>query len=386
MSVIANATPTPSDAEDAEGKDAQAEHLPAQHPAPAAASCLLSCRRRPAAVTGRRGVGRPVSGRRLRGSRVAPAGVGRPGGVVRCSQGISAWSGSGRGQVRVWSRHHQAAYDDLPSSVGDGQSAGSIRPAFLPRRLARIISFYLSPRCIGSIHRAETLRGRRGVGQACGGVGVGRPRPASRCPDARLRAPQAAERPARLGPSILLRHPVPLPEGTRSPRVSGGRGSCRRTGVPAEADAARSSTSSPRRARSASPTCSRRPGRRPGTTSTSACTSPSSAATDAATRLRILEGRRSRLEERLEQFRSAVQRTRERLDTYTLELQNHGLESVEREVRWLDELIETERRGDERRGRPAVARERRPIRGGQQAKTRGTAPRPRAGSPVRPAE
>lgn len=64
---------------------------------------------------------------------------------------------------------------------------------------------------------------------------------------------------------------------------------------------------------------------------------------DAATRMRILEGRRSRLQERLELFRSALQRTRERLDAYTLELQRHGLESVEREVRWLDELISAER-------------------------------------------
>lgn len=66
--------------------------------------------------------------------------------------------------------------------------------------------------------------------------------------------------------------------------------------------------------------------------------------TDAATRLRILQGRRSRLQERLEQFRSSFQRTRERLDSYTLELQRHGLESVEREVRWLDELIDAEQK------------------------------------------
>jgi DNA-binding PadR family transcriptional regulator len=65
--------------------------------------------------------------------------------------------------------------------------------------------------------------------------------------------------------------------------------------------------------------------------------------TDAATRLRILEGRRSRLEERLEGFRAALARTRERVDTYTQELQRHGLESVEREVRWLNELIDSER-------------------------------------------
>ena len=67
------------------------------------------------------------------------------------------------------------------------------------------------------------------------------------------------------------------------------------------------------------------------------------ARTDAATRLRILEGRRSRLEERVADFRSALVRTRERMDSYTLELQRHGLESVEREVRWLSELIDTER-------------------------------------------
>jgi DNA-binding PadR family transcriptional regulator len=65
--------------------------------------------------------------------------------------------------------------------------------------------------------------------------------------------------------------------------------------------------------------------------------------TRADVRLRILEGRRSRLEERMEAIRAAFTRTRERVDSYTLELHRHGLESVEREVRWLNELIETER-------------------------------------------
>jgi DNA-binding PadR family transcriptional regulator len=67
------------------------------------------------------------------------------------------------------------------------------------------------------------------------------------------------------------------------------------------------------------------------------------ARTEADVRLRILEGRRSRLEERLDSFRSASAQRRERLDLYTTELQRHGLESAEREVRWLSELIETER-------------------------------------------
>jgi len=67
------------------------------------------------------------------------------------------------------------------------------------------------------------------------------------------------------------------------------------------------------------------------------------AQTDADVRLKILEGRRTRLEERREKVGSALTRTREKLDRYTLELQQHGLESVEREVRWLNELIDTER-------------------------------------------
>jgi len=67
------------------------------------------------------------------------------------------------------------------------------------------------------------------------------------------------------------------------------------------------------------------------------------ARTDSDTRLRILEGRRTRLTERLESLRQSMTRTRERMDEYTLELQRHGLEQVEREVQWLEGLIVTER-------------------------------------------
>jgi DNA-binding PadR family transcriptional regulator len=73
--------------------------------------------------------------------------------------------------------------------------------------------------------------------------------------------------------------------------------------------------------------------------------------TRADIRLRILEGRRTRLEERLDAFRGALARTRERLDSYTLELHRHGLESVEREVRWLNELIASERQAGDEPGR-----------------------------------
>ncbi|TXL92074.1 PadR family transcriptional regulator [Streptomyces sp. IB2014 016-6] len=71
--------------------------------------------------------------------------------------------------------------------------------------------------------------------------------------------------------------------------------------------------------------------------------------TEREVRMRVLEGRRSRLEERLEKMSASLARTRERLDDYTLELQRHGMESVEREVRWLNELIESERAGRDQR-------------------------------------
>lgn len=65
--------------------------------------------------------------------------------------------------------------------------------------------------------------------------------------------------------------------------------------------------------------------------------------TDSVTRLRILEGRRSRMAERLEEVSEGFARMHERHDAYTAELQRHGLEQVEREVEWLDRLIENER-------------------------------------------
>lgn len=57
-------------------------------------------------------------------------------------------------------------------------------------------------------------------------------------------------------------------------------------------------------------------------------------------RLRILEGRRSRLQERLDRARTS--RGPAGADRYVSELQRHAIESVEREVRWLTDLIEAE--------------------------------------------
>ena len=65
--------------------------------------------------------------------------------------------------------------------------------------------------------------------------------------------------------------------------------------------------------------------------------------TDMEIRLRVLEGRRTRLQERLEKVQSALVLTQKEMDQYASELQRHGVESVEREVRWLSDLINAER-------------------------------------------
>jgi hypothetical protein len=64
-------------------------------------------------------------------------------------------------------------------------------------------------------------------------------------------------------------------------------------------------------------------------------------------RLRVLEGRRTRLQERLARVQSQLAMTQKEVDGYAAELQRHGVESVEREVRWLDDLINAERRQPE---------------------------------------
>ena len=65
--------------------------------------------------------------------------------------------------------------------------------------------------------------------------------------------------------------------------------------------------------------------------------------TDMEIRLRVLEGRRTRLQERLDRVQQQLAMTQKEVDRYAAELQRHGVESVEREVRWLSDLINAER-------------------------------------------
>jgi len=62
------------------------------------------------------------------------------------------------------------------------------------------------------------------------------------------------------------------------------------------------------------------------------------------TRIRLLERRRAYLEERLSTITTSLSATRERFDTYTLSLMEHGRESTEQDIAWLNGLIAAERR------------------------------------------
>jgi len=68
------------------------------------------------------------------------------------------------------------------------------------------------------------------------------------------------------------------------------------------------------------------------------------ARTEADIRRLILEGRRHRLQERLDAARADTRRKREEFDAWSAALARHGEETAEREVRWLSELIDAERR------------------------------------------
>jgi DNA-binding PadR family transcriptional regulator len=64
------------------------------------------------------------------------------------------------------------------------------------------------------------------------------------------------------------------------------------------------------------------------------------------TRIRLLERRKLYLEDKLDFGRASLRRSDRtgRVDSYTLSLMRHGLDTTERDIAWLDELIATERR------------------------------------------
>ena len=60
-------------------------------------------------------------------------------------------------------------------------------------------------------------------------------------------------------------------------------------------------------------------------------------------RLALLERRRAYLQDKLAQFKINIRDYRERIDSYTLSLQNHGMAATQNDIEWIDELITAER-------------------------------------------
>jgi len=61
-------------------------------------------------------------------------------------------------------------------------------------------------------------------------------------------------------------------------------------------------------------------------------------------RLQILQGRKIRLQERINLLQDQLSKTDQQLDEYTIQINNYNLDSVKREIKWIDELISSERK------------------------------------------
>lgn len=66
--------------------------------------------------------------------------------------------------------------------------------------------------------------------------------------------------------------------------------------------------------------------------------------TSKRSRIRILEGRLRRLQERAGLLRADLDRSAVGLDKYLIEWRRHSLETAEREIAWLEEMINSERK------------------------------------------
>jgi len=76
------------------------------------------------------------------------------------------------------------------------------------------------------------------------------------------------------------------------------------------------------------------------------------------TRIGVLERRRAALYVRLGELKQRLTSYRERVDDYTLSLMRHGMDSTERDISWVDDLIQAERRAARR---PRRARKKTPA-------------------------
>lgn len=76
-------------------------------------------------------------------------------------------------------------------------------------------------------------------------------------------------------------------------------------------------------------------------------------------RIRLLEHRKAYLEEKLAEFNDTLRATRERMDAYSRSLIDHSVETTQTDIRWLQGLIDEERRAAHEGATASGIRERR---------------------------
>lgn len=62
------------------------------------------------------------------------------------------------------------------------------------------------------------------------------------------------------------------------------------------------------------------------------------------TRTRLMESRRGYLQGRLQKMAASLKNVKEKMDAYSLELMRYGVNEAEHDIRWLDDMLEAERR------------------------------------------
>lgn len=62
------------------------------------------------------------------------------------------------------------------------------------------------------------------------------------------------------------------------------------------------------------------------------------------TRTRLMESRRGYLQGRLQKMAASLKNVKEKMDEYSVELMRYGVNEAEHDIRWLDDMLETERR------------------------------------------
>lgn len=76
-------------------------------------------------------------------------------------------------------------------------------------------------------------------------------------------------------------------------------------------------------------------------------------------RIRLLEHRKAYLEEKVAEFKESLRATRERMDAYSRSLIDHGVETTEQDIKWLQGLIDEERRAADEGPTPSEIRKER---------------------------